>query len=276
MIITNSLIIDNALSEEQKELLDGFMNLLKDDKLEPSAQNPYLITHLKKVEQTITPAKIKESLVDFNYIQELYRKLSGFYDFNLVSNELINYYAIWILKAEHIQFNDISDMRNKPLNVLSFENVDDANRKVIALINSLPLSGIYLDNPEQVNTSSDGQKFNVGIPFLNATHPPKYFEMDKIVSAYSSVDAKGRLSFGAVHSAKERESNFVPDALLNNPDVVSDTHATHTHTHGYTEIVFGICYLLGVEFTPRIKNYHEQILYTFKDMPPKGIRKQKV
>ena len=653
----NELIekVDKTLILEQKELLDGFMNLLKDNSLEPSAQNPYLITHLKKAEQSTTPAKIKESLEDFKYIQELHEKLSDFFAANLISNELINYYAIWVLKAEHIQFDAMRNIRNKRLYVLSFilyqykmrqdyfmdtflqtiqkyfndaqkntarrfmdqnlktkkqeqfgkirgilsgskterleiskivfsnslnefekihllqqlllkaglkledeiskeldilentgaknlkdqliyeewesgyrklanrvarillvldfnpinykpevyeaikyyqhnsgkireegvplefiskneynrlfspdkafnanlykillfkavfegiksgklnllyseryqsvddyliplkrwnenreelisraglqnlnlapqdiikslkislkeqykttnvnlkdnqyikfdskgvakvttpksanhrevstaefigkdkliplthilsdmahyvdyitsfthynrknikstpsaqsiyaaiialgcnieirkmgkisdgisadvleyvvrwffckENVDDANRKVIALIDSLPLSEIYLDHKNQVNTSSDGQKFNVGIPSLNATHSPKYFGMDKIVSAYSSIDAKGRLSFGTVHSAKERESNFVPDALLNNPDIVSDTHATDTH--GYTEIIFGICYLLGVEFTPRIKSYHEQILYTFKDMSRK-------
>lgn len=76
--------VNKVLSEEQKELLDGFMNLLRDNKLEPSAQNPYLITRLKKAEQTITPTKIKESLEDFNYIQEFYKNLSNFYNSNLI------------------------------------------------------------------------------------------------------------------------------------------------------------------------------------------------
>jgi TnpA family transposase len=149
----------------------------------------------------------------------------------------------------------------------SKENIDEANCKVITLINNLPLSEIYLDNENQVNTSSDGQKFNVRVPSLNAGRSPKYFGMDNIVSAYSSIDAKGRLTFGGVHSPRYRESNFVVDALTHNPDVISDTHATDTH--GYTEVIFGICNLLGIDFTPRIKNYHEQILYTFKSAPRK-------
>jgi TnpA family transposase len=146
-------------------------------------------------------------------------------------------------------------------------NIDDANRKIIALINSLPLSDIYLDR-DKVNTSSDGQKFNVSVSSLQATHSPKYFGTGKGVSAYSSIDAKGRLTFGTVISPSERESNFVVDALFHNEDVISDTHSTDTH--GYTEIVFGICYMLGVEFTPRIKRYHEQLLYTFKDKTRKS------
>ena len=144
----------------------------------------------------------------------------------------------------------------------SKNNIDDANRKIVALINTIPLSNIYLDNEDQVNTSSDGQKFNIRVPSLNAGQSPKYFGDGNIISAYSSIDAKGRLTFGRVHNPKVRESNFVPDVLLHNEDVVSDTH-------GYTEIIFGICNLMGVDFIPRIKNYHKQVLYTFRNKPRK-------
>lgn len=155
----------------------------------------------------------------------------------------------------------------------SKNNIDEANRKVIALINSIPLSEIYLDHKNQVNTSSDGQKYNVGVPSLQARHSSKYFGMGKGVYAYGSVDAKGRSIFGRVNSLQDRESNYVVDALTHNEDVISDTHTTDSH--GYTEIVFGVCNLLGVDFIPRIKNYHEQILYTFKEYPRKLYENQK-
>lgn len=38
-------IVDNALTAEQKELLDGFMYMQVDSSREISSQNPYLITH---------------------------------------------------------------------------------------------------------------------------------------------------------------------------------------------------------------------------------------
>lgn len=91
-----------------------------DGNLEISAQNPYLITHLKRAEQAVDPSKIKGSLKDFRHIKDLHKALSGFFSSNLISNELINYYAIWVVKAEHIQFDAMRDLRNKRLYVTSF------------------------------------------------------------------------------------------------------------------------------------------------------------
>jgi len=145
----------------------------------------------------------------------------------------------------------------------SIKNIDQATRKILSLIGSLPLSGIYLDNPEKLNTSSDGQKYDVTIPSLHATHSSKYFGSGKGVSVYSAIDEKDRLFFHKVIGAGERESGFVLDGLFHNEEITSDTHSTDTH--GYSESVFGICYLLDVQFAPRIKNYQEQLLYTFKD-----------
>lgn len=121
-VFENELIkvVDSTLTTEQKELLDEFMYLSVDMSREPSPQNPYLITHLKKAEQTITPVKIKESLKDFEYIKDLYKVLSTFFISNPIPKELINYYAVWVLKAEHIQFDAMHNIRNKRLYVLSF------------------------------------------------------------------------------------------------------------------------------------------------------------
>ena len=154
----------------------------------------------------------------------------------------------------------------------SRKNIDEANRKIISLTNNLPLSAIYLENQGKLNTSSDGQKFDVTIPSLNATHSSKYFRTGRGVAIYSFIDEKGRLYFSAVISPSERESSYLIDGLFHNEDIVSDTHSTDTH--GYSETIFGICYLLDVQFTPRIKRYHEQLLYTFKDRTRKFYENQ--
>ena len=154
----------------------------------------------------------------------------------------------------------------------SKKNIEQANQKINNLINSLPLSNLYLENRKKLNTSSDGQKYDVKIPSLHASHSPKYFGTGKGVSVYSSIDEKDRLFYNTVISASERESAFVLDGLFHNEDVTSDTHSTDTH--GFSETVFGICYLLDVQFTPRIKNYQEQLLYTFKDKNRKVYENQ--
>jgi TnpA family transposase len=155
----------------------------------------------------------------------------------------------------------------------SKKNIDQANRKIISLINSLPLSGIYPENREKLNTSSDGQKYDVTIPSLHASHSPKYFGTGKGVSVYSFIDEKDRLFYNKVIGASERESGFVLDGLFHNDeDITINTHSTDTH--GCSETVFGISYLLEIQFTPRIKNYQEQLLYTFKDKSRKIYENQ--
>ena len=155
----------------------------------------------------------------------------------------------------------------------SKKNIDDATMKINNLIDNLPLSCIYLENQEKLNTSSDGQKYDVTVPSLHASHSPKYFGTGKGVSVYSSIDEKDRLFHNKVISASERESGVVLDGLFHNSeDIISDAHSTDTH--GFSETVFGICYLLDVQFTPRIKNYQEQLLYTFKDKSRKLYENQ--
>ena len=63
-------------------------------------------------------------------------------------------------------------------------------------------------------------------------------------------------------SAADRESAYVIDGLMHNDVVKSDIHSTDTH--GYTEAIFGLTYLLGFSFAPRIKGVGKQTLYAFK------------
>jgi TnpA family transposase len=112
----------------------------------------------------------------------------------------------------------------------------------------------------------------VTISSLHASHSPKYFGTGKGVSVYSFIDEKDRLFYYDVIGAGERESGFVLDGLFHNQDIISDTHSTDTH--GFSETVFGICYLLDVQFAPGIRNYQEQLLYTFKDKNRKHYENQ--
>ena len=147
------------------------------------------------------------------------------------------------------------------------ENIDEANRRIISVTNELSLPLLFQKKKDLLHTSSDGQKFNVMVPSLNAAYSYKYFGFGKGVSAYSFIDEKSRLFYSTVISASEREAGYILDGLMHNEDVESDIHSTDTH--GYSEIVFGICNALGIFFAPRIKNYKSQLLYTFKTNPRK-------
>jgi len=152
----------------------------------------------------------------------------------------------------------------------SKENLDEANRRILALINNLSLPKIF--SKDKLHTSSDGQKFNVSIPSLHARYSYKYFGFGKGVSAYSFIDDQSKLFYNTIISTSEREAGYVLDGLMHNDEIESNIHSTDTH--GYSEIVFGICNSLGIFFAPRIKNHKNQLLYTFKSHPRKNYQQK--
>jgi hypothetical protein len=63
-----------------------------------------------------------------------------------------------------------------------------------------------------------------------------------------------------VISCSPREALYVLDGLLENNTTLRVQQHT-TDTHGYTEIVFALCHLLGYDFMPRIRDLRDQQLY---------------
>lgn len=57
--------------------------------------------------------------------------------------------------------------------------------------------------------------------------------------------------------------------LENNTILKIQEHTTDTH--GYTEIIFALCYLLGFRFMPRIKDLKDQQLYRVEKTADYGI-----
>jgi TnpA family transposase len=160
--------------------------------------------------------------------------------------------------SKNIKQNELENTVNW---YFSDENLNQANNKILELIESLELHKIFKEDKSKVHTSSDGQKFNIAVDSLNANYSYKYFGKGKGVSVYSFIDESHRLFYSTVINSSEREAAYVIDGLLNNDVVVSDIHSTDTH--GYSEIVFAITHLLGISFAPRIKKWQNQNLYTF-------------
>ena len=141
-------------------------------------------------------------------------------------------------------------------------NLRAANDRILRMMDQLPLPTIYQRSPEALHTSSDGQKFEVPAESLNANYSYKYFGKGQGVSVYSFIDERHLLFYSTVMNAAERESTYVLDGLLQQEGTQSTMHSTDTH--GYSELVFGLMHLLGLDYAPRIKNFQRQHLYAFK------------
>jgi TnpA family transposase len=131
-----------------------------------------------------------------------------------------------------------------------------------------------------VHSSSDGQKFETGLPTINARHSPKYFGLKKGIVAYTLV--ANHIPVNArIIGAHEHESHFVFDLLFNNTtDIQPTVHSTDSH--GTNEVNFAILYVFNYQFAPRYQAIQEKVrtaLYGFQhpsqyqDLILKPIRK---
>ena len=119
----------------------------------------------------------------------------------------------------------------------------------------------YRRNQNQLHTSSDGQKVEIGVESLNANHSFKYFGQGKGAGTYTFIDERNSL-FHTIIVFPQKETAYDIDGLMHNEVVKSDIHSTDTG--GYTELLFGVMRPLGFSYAPRIKNIHKQKLYSFR------------
>ena len=144
----------------------------------------------------------------------------------------------------------------------SIDNIIAANDRVVAAMDNMELPQIYRRSLESLHTSSDGQKFEVRQPSLNASYSFKYFGQTQGVSAYTFIDERNLLWYSLVFSASERESPYVIDGLMHNDVVKSSIHSTDEH--GFMEAIFCVTHLLGISYAPRFKNLKKQVRYHFR------------
>lgn len=161
--------------------------------------------------------------------------------------------------AKNINENELENTVNW---YLSNENLLAANSHLVDFIGQMELPNLYRRYQDKLHTSSDGQKYEVSVPSLNANYSFKYFGQNKGVSVYSFIDERHLLFYSTVISSSEREAAYVIDGLLHNEAIKSDIHSTDSH--GFTEVVFAVTHLLGFTFAPRLKTLYKHQLYSFE------------
>ena len=144
-------------------------------------------------------------------------------------------------------------------NYFSSVNLLRANDQVSALIEQLNVGAFFDHNPYGGHTSSDGQKFAVAFDSIHSTYSAKYFGKEKGITIYSFINAVHDLFYSTAFSASDREAWYVIDGLMHNDVVRSQIHSTDSH--GATDPVFSVSYLLGIDFQPRLADLHRQKLH---------------
>jgi TnpA family transposase len=109
-------------------------------------------------------------------------------------------------------------------------------------------------------SSSDGQRFPITGRSRKARTHQRYFGYRRGVTFYTWTSDQFSLYGGKAIASTVRDATYVLDEILaKEPEVPILEHTTDTS--GYTEIVFALFDLLGLTFTPRIKDLADQQLY---------------
>lgn len=138
------------------------------------------------------------------------------------------------------------------------ETIKAANAELVNRHHELPLSAIHGAGDI---SSSDAQRFGMRASSLLASYYPRYYGYyRKAIGIYTHVSDQYAVYSTKIISCSPREALYVLDGLLENDTILQITKHT-TDTHGYTEIIFALCHLLGYYFMPRIRDIKDQQLY---------------
>ncbi len=138
------------------------------------------------------------------------------------------------------------------------ETLKAASAELVNRHHELPLASLHGSGEM---SSSDAQRFGIRASSLLASYYPRYYGYyRKAIGIYTHVSDQYAVFGTKVISCSPREALYVLDGLLENNSVLKIQKHT-TDTGGYTEIIFALCYLLGYEFMPRIRDLKDQQLY---------------
>lgn len=141
-------------------------------------------------------------------------------------------------------------------NYLRLETLHAANDVISNAIAKLPVFHLY-NIQDTLHSSSDGQRIETQINTVNARFSPKYFGLQKGVSAYTLVANHVPIN-AKIIGTHEHESHYVLDLLYNNTsDIKPERHSTDTH--GTNQVNFFSLYTFGYRFAPRYRDLHKRM-----------------
>jgi TnpA family transposase len=194
----------------------------------------------------------------FTPLQKYQNRPENFYK-TLISSILSQATNLGIV-AMSASVEDVSiDMLRYVLNgYIREETLTNANAEIVNHHHRLPISQFHGTGEM---SSSDGQRFRLRADSLLASYYPRYYGYyDKAIGIYTHVSDQYSVFNTKVISCSPREALYVLDGLLENNTILQPKAHT-TDTHGYTEIIFALCNLLGFYFMPRIRDLKKQQLY---------------
>lgn len=178
---------------------------------------------------------------------------------------LLHLYACLLAQACNLGLWQIAQSTNLTYQRLSWCNTwyirDQTLREATkALVNyhcQLPLSHLWGSG---ILSSSDGQRFPVKGKMRQARALPPYYGYGQGITFYTWTSDQFSQYGAKPIPSTHRDATYVLDELLNNETELSILEHT-TDTAGYTELISALFDILGLRFSPRIRDIGGQKLY---------------
>ncbi|APC96158.1 Tn3 family transposase [Francisella tularensis subsp. novicida] len=246
-------------------IINGQLKLKRKDKLIVSDEVEKI---QKLIESGLPPIRIEQLLIDIDKVTGFSKYFTPIQGHKSRPN---NFYktliAAIISQATNLGIQATSasvpgitvDMLRHVIGTyINEENINQASAEIVKHHHNHPLSSIQGDGKI---SSSDLQRFKIRASSLMASHYPRYYGYyEKAIGIYTHVSDQLSVYHTKAISCGPREALYVLDGLLENNTVLG-IKAHTTDTHGYTEIVFAMFYILDFFFMPRIKDLKDQQLY---------------
>jgi TnpA family transposase len=148
-------------------------------------------------------------------------------------------------------------------NYIRAETITKANARLVDYQAQIPLAQAWGGGEV---ASADGLRFVVPVRTLNAGPNSKYFNADRGVTYYNFTSNQFTGFHAIVVPGTIRDSVFILEGLLEQQTSLRP-HEVMSDTAGYSDLVFGLFWLLGYQFSPRLADFGEA---RFWRMDPKA------
>ncbi len=138
-------------------------------------------------------------------------------------------------------------------NYIRQETLVRANARLVEAQTRIPLAQVFGGGEV---ASADGLRFTVPVRTLNAGPNPKYFGVGRGITYYNFTSDQFTGFHGIVIPGTLRDSLFLLDGLLEQTTILQPKEIM-TDTAGYSDVVFGLFWLLGYQFSPRLADIGE-------------------
>ncbi len=175
-----------------------------------------------------------------------------------VDNLALSLCAVLAAEACNIGIEPFVDSANPALtharlswvqqNYIRAETLTRANARLVDAQSRIPLAQAFGGGEV---ASADGLRFVVPVRTLNAGPNSKYFHAERGVTYYNFTSDQFTGFHGIVIPGTLGDSPYVLDGLLEHQTGLHPKQMM-TDTAGYSDIVFGLFWLLGFQFSPRL------------------------